>query len=147
LHIADFKRGGGEILMTLQNSGKAVAKDVSVSYSSYLVLPSDPERQEPPFKSEAPIEYGSLAPNKAGTRSLIFELPSDKDLPVWANLLIVVFKVTYTDEARGNAYSEPETFCGVLSGREIITPEMLPGPLPSVDVLERAVPTAKKQHK
>jgi hypothetical protein len=147
--MTTFKRGGGEILLTLENSGKAVALDVSVKYFAGVVLQltEDYPNPVPPLIGDNPIEFGNIAPGKRSTRTIVYGLPEDRDLARWANLVVISLKLKYSDEATDTVHNEQLSYSGILSGKTIITPEMLPGPLPSLEALDKVFPKTKNGEK
>jgi hypothetical protein len=135
--LTSLKRGGGEILLTLENSGKAMAQDIKVKYFVAVVTEITPEHPNapPPTIPDDPEEFGNIAPSKHSTRALMYELPTDRDLPEWANLVVISIRLRYTDEATDSQFNEHVSYSGLLSGRKIITPEMMPGPIPTLEAL------------
>jgi hypothetical protein len=144
--MTTFKRGGGEILVTLENSGKAVAENVRLTYFAGVVTQQTKEHPNPtpPIMEKDPIDFGNIAPAKRATRTIVYPLPDDRDLTEWANLVVVSLKIRYTDEASGRDDLEPVAYSGLITGKHIVTPEMLPGPLPTLDALDKVFAPKRK---
>jgi hypothetical protein len=136
--MTTFKRGGGEILLTLENSGKALAQNVKVKYLADVVLPMTRKGQIAiPTYSDDAVEYGNIAPSKKGAKTLIYKLPTDNDLPMLGGLVVLGLKIRYTDEATNREYLEQQSLSGLLSGKTIVTPEMLPEPIPTLEAMDK----------
>lgn len=135
------KLGGGEILLTLENSGKAVARNVRVKYFVGVILPKNaPEPSSSWTYPDKPVEHDNNAPGKKETQTVTYELPNDKDLfkgsqPTMVSLF---FGIRYIDEGTDREYTERQGYSGFLSGKAVATPEMFPGILPTMSLIEQS---------
>jgi hypothetical protein len=147
VRIAKVMRGGAEILVTIENSGKAVAQNTRLTYFAGAVTQLTPEHPDPipPTVHPEAIEFGNIAPSKKATRPITLSLPVERDLPDWPNLVVVSLKIRYIDEATDNEYVESVSYSAILRGSRTVLPEMLPGPLPSLEAFDQVFNTKKRK--